>query len=74
MRAASPLVPTPLDYPKILSVGRSADTARKSACATRIHDHPIGHGRRFVAPETFPPGIVCHSPQTSLQVSVNIGG
>ncbi len=37
---------------KVPSVGRSADRARRSACATRIHDHPIGLGRRFVAQET----------------------
>ncbi len=39
-----------------LSVGRSADTARRSACATRIHHHSIGQVRRVVAPETFPKG------------------
>ncbi len=50
-----------LGIAKMLSAGRSADTAGRSACATRIHGHPIGQGRRFVAPDTLPPGIVPRS-------------
>ncbi len=39
----------------------SAGTPRMNACAIEIHDHPIGQGRRSVAPEKVAPEIVSRS-------------